>query len=367
MIKKIVFALIFLCCVFSLSAEVDLSIFSPAHNINLSNINGLYSKKTDDDYKDDAAYAKIATIEFSEDTIYVVIGPSVSNQWKFQGQSDPESLCPYGLVAVLVNDKGNKTEDPVYIGFTDNSITMTSEEREIDVYPRGQGANKNQYLDLYLIIPEMNNTLTADDYIGSFMITLKDESRSEIGEYQFNLTGYVDASNSIVSDNLINFSINVMPKANARSINLDDPQVHSNSEGLPIGTYDYEFYSNKEIDYGLRLFVSSSADPFSQNQEGFVLKKVGVPDEEIDENTSIKYHVSIDNGKTWFAGIINDVANSFHSFSGFSLIESEPYNTYEYSIQGDVLFKLNDDGWRAENLDSGFYTSNIYFHVIALE
>lgn len=425
--KRIYIAIIFLLLMLTpiYCTEAYFATYDAAYNIDLSDPMKQYTGAGD---SIDAAHGvtytdttMIAYVGISGTTapVKVEISKWYTEPWMYQSASQPNLRRPFGIDFVLRNrwyyyDGGVwpfyietiRQHDitgaiPSHYGYqqgsrnldvdftfklpTDRSETKKGSELGFSILD-GQDYYYDfdlitSFVDIVLVLPEIDpndNSYqigSADDYYASFDIHVYGSGIDET--YHCEINGYYDTD----KPESMQITLNVVPNANASSINLDETSgviAPGSGEGLPIATYSYTT-TQEASDNSVRYyaFVSSSEYPDIPGEE-FTLRKSGSDSD--NESNSIKYQIRIQsdqsgrNGSSssgWFDGTLSikgiDEGNMSGVFFDNVYMEmqrpgdSQP--TYLNYDSGNILFRLAD-GTNPSLLDAGVYESYIYFHVI---
>lgn len=388
--------------------------YSAAYNVDLEDPDRYYVG-TDDGVFDESGgpgYSNrtlIAQLGFADTSSPITIEITFDNtSWMYQSASQPNLKRPFGLDVVvreryyyrLCNasiDHGNTdyTVEVHHLGFQPggnqaNSIQLTYNKatnesvkawgRELPDGPAGGHTGCwgirheliGAWVELVLVLPEIDPYDTsytvgsADDYYVSFDMTIS--GGGEAGTYHCEFTGYYDDPR----DEEINFTLNVVPTANASAINLDaSPDIAPGDPGLQIGRYYYSTTkTTSSEDRNYFAFCSSSEIP-DRNGGPFRLVRRGSYGGDLNE---IGFEIGLQSsdpskGVQWFAG--SDVMsegdvepeNVFYSSRRQDMQDIGGAAIYQRYDEGAILFRLAP-GEDPGPLNAGVYTSYIYFHVV---
>ena len=414
------------------SAESYFATYSAAYNINLADPDKRFTgaqNSADIEYGDEGynsttliAYAGISNTTASVDvTIEWYTTP-----WMYQSASQPNLKRPFGIDFVLRNrwhweerNWGNITDDgnkdltgavPSHFGnqddgstdvdfdfsdHTDGSLEKSGRELGFDIFWEATDYWRDynlisSWVDIVLVLPEIDPYDTsyqvgsADDYYASFDIVF---SGGVEMRYHCEINGYYETEEPESMD----LTLNIIPNANASSINLDDTSDETapgSGAGLNIGTYSYTT-TQEGSDSSVRYyaFISSSPNPETTG-DSFRLVQVDGDESELNEHNSIAYEVRLKSNQTtgrtgdvfsaWFDGTTSIAGIEEGSLSGvfFDSVymamhregeeddDGNSVTTYLHYDNGNILFRLAN-GANPEALNAGVYNSYIYFHVIS--
>ena len=225
------------------------------------------------------------------------------------------------------------------------------------------------WVEFVLVLPEINPNDSsymvgsANDYYASFDITL---SGGAVGSWHCEFTGYYDDPSS---DN-VEFTLNVIPLANASAIDLDNPALISpGSAGLPVAQYWYSTTRNTSREaQDCYAFVSSSSLPTS-NGGSFSLVRQGT-DGGFGNEIGFEIGLASDDtsmGVKWFNGTSSITGNispdeAFYSSRTENMQDIDGAWIYQRYDDGTMRFRLTDSN--TTSLNAGVYSSYIYFHVV---
>lgn len=416
--KRIYIAIIFLLLMLTpiYCAEAYFATYDAAYNIDLSDPMKQYTGAGDSidaahggTYNDTTMIAYVG-VSGTTEPVKVEISRWYTTPWMYQSASQPNLRRPFGIDFVTRNrwlyediisyEQYDRTgKKPDHFGFqynydykeninyeflddTDGSVMKKGYSIDSSILYSGLNFKLiTSFVDIVLVLPEINPSDTsyqigsADDYYASFDIHVYGSGIDET--YHCEINGYYDTD----KPESMQITLNVVPNANASSINLDETSgviAPGSGEGLPIATYSYTT-TQEASDNSVRYyaFVSSSEYPNIPGEE-FTLRKSGSDSD--NENNSIKYQIRIQsdqsgrNGSSssgWFDGTLSikgiDEGNMSGVFFDSVYMEmqrpgdSQP--TYLNYDSGNILFRLAD-GTNPSLLDAGVYESYIYFHVI---
>ena len=416
--KRIYIATIFLLLMLTpiYCAEAYFATYDAAYNIDLSDPMKQYTGAGDSidaahgvTYNDTTMIAYVG-VSGTTEPVKVEISRWYTTPWMYQSASQPNLRRPFGIDFVTRNrwlyediisyEQYDRTgKKPDHFGFQYNYDYKENinyeflDDTDGSVMKKGYSIDSSflysglnfklitSFVDIVLVLPEINPSDTsyqigsADDYYASFDIHVYGSGIDET--YHCEINGYYDTD----KPESMQITLNVVPNANASSINLDETSgviAPGSGEGLPIATYSYTT-TQEASDNSVRYyaFVSSSEYPNIPGEE-FTLRKSGSDSD--NENNSIKYQIRIQsdqsgrNGSSssgWFDGTLSikgiDEGNMSGVFFDSVYMEmqrpgdSQP--TYLNYDSGNILFRLAD-GTNPSLLDAGVYESYIYFHVI---
>lgn len=386
--------------------------YSAAYNVDLSDPDRCYVG-TDGGVFDESGgpgYSNrtlIAQLGFADTSSPITIEITFDNtSWMYQSASQPNLRRPFGLDIVvrqrwyynLCNNNNDGTTDetvavyhyglqpggdssafvsiPYHVS-TDGSVSKAGHELPGNhSWFFGCAGIQHDligaWVELVLVLPEIDPYDTsytvgsADDYYVSFDMTIS--GGREAGTYHCEFTGYYDDPR----DEEINFTLNVVPTANASAINLDaSPDIAPGDPGLQIGRYYYSTTkTTSSEDRNYFAFCSSSEIP-DRNGGPFRLVRRGSYGGDLNE---IGFEIGLQSsdpskGVQWFAG--SDVMsegdvepeNVFYSSRRQDMQDIGGATIYQRYDEGAILFRLAP-GEDPGPLNAGVYTSYIYFHVV---
>lgn len=389
--------------------------YSAAYNVDLEDPDRYYVG-TDDGVFDESGgpgYSNrtlIAQLGFADTSSPITIEITFDNtSWMYQSASQPNLKRPFGLDMVVrqrwyrgdewwgggcSNNNDHTADETVTVvhyglqsgGSTSQTMTYTyNSSTNGDVKETGgnlPGSHRvcigldhdliGAWVELVLVLPEIDPYDTsytvgsADDYYASFDMTIS--GGGEAGTYHCEFTGYYDDPR----DEEINFTLNVVPTANASAINLDaSPDIAPGDPGLQIGRYYYSTTkTTSSEDRNYFAFCSSSEIP-DRNGGPFRLVRRGTYGGDLNE---IGFEIGLQSsdpskGVQWFAG--SDVMsegdvepeNVFYSSRRQDMQDIGGAAIYQRYDEGNILFRLAP-GEDPGPLNAGVYTSYIYFHVV---
>lgn len=385
--------------------------YSAAYNVDLEDPDR-YHVGTDDGAFDESGgpgYSNrtlIAQLGFADTSSPITIEITFDNtSWMYQSASQPNLRRPFGLDVVVrqrwyykycTNSNNNETDETVAVyhygyqsgGDSSDYISIPfADPTDESVEKRGNDLPGNHswgicgiyphrligaWVELVLVLPEIDPYDTsytvgsADDYYASFDMTIS--GGGEAGTYHCEFTGYYDDPR----DEEINFTLNVVPTANASAINLDaSPDIAPGDPGLQIGRYYYSTTkTTSSEDRNYFAFCSSSEIP-DRNGGPFRLVRRGTYGGDLNE---IWFEIGLQSsdpskGVKWFAG--DDVMsegdmepeNVFYSSRRQDMQDIGGAAIYQRYDEGAILFRLAP-GEDPGPLNAGVYTSYIYFHVV---
>ena len=336
--------------------------------------------------------------------------------WMYRSLKDPTKSIPFGIDLVVryskagEEQKTGKTSGIVSVGSYRDSdqrignVSNTDNDKgKITSYIRGTstiieietGEKWNAFwIDVVLVLPTETRKDLADkgdiqvfganDYQAAFRIQVNgqiDEDGNQIpgGAYTVYMNGYYGTEEPDSSGSVI-FTVN--PNAAATNINLSSMNP---GDSISIGSYYYstkgfrnkDFYSpNAEGDLNYRpfkMFVSSSDDP-NTGGDMFYLKHVYASAENTSAALNIPFKIMLASDD-YLVG--NKTFSGNGSYSGsngndnllvgnyeFEISrQGEDFKVYTWADQGDIYFIL-DESVQMDELVSGYYTSNIYIHLV---
>ena len=408
--RLLMMVLVAMICFSGLWARSYFNSYSAAYNVNLADPNKEYVG-TDSGEWGSTGYndrTLVAQVGFADTSSPVSIEVTFDNaSWMYQSASQPTLKRPFGLDVVVrqrwyrwnctngalhqtdetvqvhhygLQEGGNSSQDAT---FSYSNPTNGSVEKDGNDLP---GEHRNTicgwyshkligaWVEIVLVLPKIdpyNTSYTvgsANDYYASFDITL---SGGAEGSWHCVFTGWYENP----QDGEVQFVLNVVPNANASSINLDsDDGIAYGSQGLPIGTYFYTTTkSNSSEDKDYYAFVSSSQSPTAPGGT-FSLVRTGTDG---GTGNEIPYEIGLDSlelgrDPKWFNGAVVmsdgaiDPAGTFYSSRADNMSDIDGNPVLQRWDEGDILFRLAN-GADVNTLAAGVYSSNVYFHVVTEE
>ena len=337
-------------------------------------------------------------VTYEIDFTYVDLsGSGASKPWMYTSASDPSLQIPFGLDLVV---KHNDDSQEIYhVGYQDDSASPKSFET-ISISTPENANEKWQaiWVDIVLKIPaglkeSMAKAGTiryaaADDYRASFLVQIK-KSGSKSEDYRVfsvYMTGYYGSLYDTSQMSLV-FSVNPFPAA--RTLNLTGLIEGTIPNQLEIGSYFYTtsalrgnqgepVYDDLGYTSPFELFVSSSSNPTSEGSS-FALTHVDYPSLTIPFDIGLKSDYS---SKTiWYDGTAHmdqgdskpykyDSSNDSSPTTGRAVFESSrpgDRTSLTFDDDGAVYFRLSDSLSDEDkgNLLGGYYSANVYFHLIS--
>lgn len=355
--------------------------------------------------------AGVYTIKFS---FVPLFGSEEANSWVYTSASDPTLQIPFGLDFIIkvgtwvyswddnsgwVGRNGELELDKKSLGYLNNKDTEPTDFSSIEVtVPQGNESWNSIWMDIVLRIPTgLKEYLAsegkisyaeADDYVAAFKVDfLKGESI--VGSYTTYITGYYGSLYDSSSASVV-FSINPLPSA--RSLNLTE---HVNAAGTnrikeEIGSYFYTTNSFRESWAGnwsknptspFSLFASSSNDPTDSDVDTFNLVNVDNPSYEIPFEIGLKSDHDVNETINWYDGSGYAVSgypgnsNNYVLAPGTNQDPTKGRVVYEnlhpsygahsvtFDDEGTIYFRLGENV--PDNLRAGYYSANVYFHLIS--
>ena len=408
--RLLMMVLVAMICFSGLWARSYFNSYSAAYNVNLADPNKEYVG-TDSGEWGSTGYndrTLVAQVGFADTSSPVSIEVTFDNaSWMYQSASQPNLKRPFGLDVVVrqrwyrwncTNGALHQTDETVQVHhyglqeggnssqvatFSYSNPTNGSVEKDGNDLP---GEHRNTicgwyshkligaWVEIVLVLPKIdpyNTSYTvgsANDYYASFDITL---SGGAEGSWHCVFTGWYENP----QDGEVQFVLNVVPNANASSINLDsDDGIAYGSQGLPIGTYFYTTTkSNSSEDKDYYAFVSSSQSPTAPGGT-FSLVRTGTDG---GTGNEIPYEIGLDSlelgrDPKWFNGAVVmgdgaiDPAGTFYSSRADNMSDIDGNPVLQRWDEGDILFRLAN-GADVNTLAAGVYSSNVYFHVVTEE
>lgn len=410
--RLLMMVLVAMMCFSGLWARSYFNSYSAAYNVNLADPNKEYVGTDSGEwgstgYNDRTLVAQVGFTGTSEPVEIKVTFDNTS--WMYQSASQPNLKRPFGLDVVvrqrwyyeLCNNSNNgetdETVQVIHMGLQDGETDSSPEvyikyNRLTDRSESTAGSNLPGYhswffgcagiqheligawVEFVLVLPEIKSddksytVGSANDYYASFDITLDGGAK---GSWHCEFMGWYENP----QDGDVQFVLNVVPNANASSINLDsDAGIAYGSQGLQIGTYFYTTTkSNSSEDKDYYAFVSSSQSPTTPGGT-FSLVRTGTDG---GTGNEIPYEIGLDSlepgrDPKWFNGavVMDDgvaaPADTFYSSRADDMSDIDGNPVRQRWDEGDILFRLAN-GADVNTLNAGVYSSNVYFHVVTEE
>lgn len=323
----------------------------------------------------------------------------VEEPWYYVSASEPYLKRPFGLDFVVVHGStdgadGGTEQSVVRVGYNPNETTSKDETIVIDI--DAMTSLDARWVNVVLTLPneeeakalgaDTTEMLSADDYYCTFTVTIRDkDTLAEYGTWTYTFSGYIGTEPDNTSAHVF---FNVLPKAEANSINVSDLSTRTDSNPLQIGTYSYEtqaFMSGRQtaerLDYDSQrnnqyyIFASSNRDPSydpGENEGYFKLTLEGL-DVEADGVNGFNYLIGLqsDTGSTqWFDGTDN-TTDTAHLKLVRGTSRTEDMRDGDMSLvfydTGEIVILPNAsrEGVDPSRLTSGVYRSTVYFHVVS--
>ena len=388
--------------------------YSAAYNVNLADPKGEYVG-TDSGEFGSTGYndrTLVAQVGFAATSGPVTVTVTLNNSgWMYQSASQPNLKRPFGL-DVVVRQRWYRDGCPNPHGQTDETVQIVHMGRQdggnmsstvpVTFSSSTDGSVKSDWLrwfsdvspkehnngwdygleheligawvEFVLVLPEIDSYDTsytvgsADDYYASFDI---DVSGGAEGSWHCEFTGWYEDG----SEGDVQFVLNVVPNANASSINLDDEtSIVYGSDGLQIGSYFYtttKGTSSEDKDF--YAFVSSSQSPTTPGGK-FTLVKAGTSG---GTGNEIAFEIGLESlepgrSRKWFNGAVvmgdgaTAPADTFYSSRADDMSDIDGNPVLQRWDEGNILFRLAN-GAKVDTLNAGVYSSNVYFHVVTQE
>ena len=298
-----------------------------------------------------------ARINTSDDITVASFGPQGSNSMNVSLEA------PYGWTFISSSNRILTVPFSFTLKITDqNNTTIKNTAIGEDTLPGQQiTVNSGKKAQLILNIEQNTEIGYADDYFAFVTLTLNGQ------QYPILMSAYYgDKSQYAYSDNVI---FSVMPAANARSIDIKS-LFNSGDEGVEVATYSFTSTSSE-----MSANAAASTSPYYIYALGSAVFD--------DERAPHFYMTNIENQASGFQ--YNVVINSYNNgaqkvFSGYM----EKYDTDGFvptCIQKDLLSDENyavtyhDSGTISivpssaadiNSLSAGYYSSDIYLHVVSV-
>lgn len=321
--------------------------------------------------------------------------------WMYRSASNPELMIPFGIDLVVRYNLNYSTEGfygsgrsyNVYrFGYNDDLSDIEDTLDEFIITPGVDDLNrwKAFWIDMVLVIPkEVRNELAssgkikygpADDYKAKIKITITgEEGTASTGRleksFDIVLNGYFGEYTQAASENVL---FNVTPNANSSSINLTD--MTGNSPLVDIGKYYYSSAAVRqnmsESDFEgyespFKMFVSSSSLPTASGGE-FKLHLTSVPESNNSPAVNIPFEIWLTSStgtqkRYTGADTVDTIEDDGFTVGQFIFLDSraEDPESVTYTDEGLIQFGLTDEVTEEykENLNGGYYSSDIYIHL----
>lgn len=375
-----------------------------SYNVDLNSLdysgtkNGKWGEYDDSDIAGLLGIANDSNPTIPDGKYYIEFTPS-RDGWFYQSQNDPSLKIPYGLDLVIryefPSDKEGSSYDVVHLGYNANKDS----DAQNPVVVTATGGWEALWIDVVLTIPvdirkEMAQTGEiqfghADDYLTSFTIRVYGgEYSSETNEYEIDgtytmyLSGFYGNYESGNGDILFVLE----PAVNATYLNLNTINVYKEGSqieksGTPLGTYYYSstgirspegnrfnFTDTSKFTSPFDMFISASRNPYIPYGRGFELRHVRYPDS-TSESVNIPFVIGVKSKRSNDVEVYDgkgsaDDTNTPKMTSIFRYDKSRPgdRDAVTFLDEGEIYFMLKED--LPQNIIAGYYTGNIYFHVI---
>lgn len=324
-------------------------------NVNLSN--GIYYNSSNT--SDNTLIAQL-WLEYSQG-IEVTIENASS--WFYTSSSDPSMMVPYGLdinVRAIGEDETESFVANNSIGYKDNgeqvsgSLTLTEE----NAFMSGGLSPAYFVLDIYLIIPDaasgadqslFTGAGNADDYIAMFTVS------SQESTYTILSSGYFNSQP--IDDTLI---FTVIPDAAAKSISIENLL---GGVSIPVASYEFTTITLYRADAQSPYFIFASSSESFDDPDGqlFTMTNTENPD------SSFNYIVEIASSscqRTPFSGTF--ILGNSEMSPTQTTTDRLPNGTtaVTYSDSGTIEINIGDNKIPG-SLAAGYYSSDIYLHVVS--
>ena len=324
-------------------------------NVNLSN--GIYYNSSNT--SDNTLIAQL-WLEYSQGMEVTIENAS---SWFYTSSSDPSMMVPYGLdinVRAIGEDGTESFVANNSIGYKDNgeqvsgSLTLNEENAFKTV-----GLSPAYFvLDIYLIIPDaasgadqslFTGAGNADDYIAMFTVS------SQESTYTILSSGYFNSQP--IDDTLI---FTVIPDAAAKSISIESLL---GGVSIPVASYEFTTITLYGADTQSPYFIFASSSESFDDPDGqlFTMTNAENPD------SSFNYIVEIDSssGKsTPFSGTL--ILGNSEMSPTQTTTDRLPDGTtaVTYSDSGTIEINIGENKI-PDSLAAGYYSSDIYLHVVS--
>lgn len=375
-----------------------------SYNVDLNSLdysgtkNGKWGEYDDSDIAGLLGIANDSNPTIPDGTYYIEFTPS-GDGWFYQSQNDPSLKIPYGLDLVIryefPSDKEGSTYDVVHLGNNENK----GSDAPSSVVVTAAGGWEALWIDVVLTIPvQTRNEMAqngkiqfgpADDYLTRFTIRVYGgKYNSETKEYEIDgtytmyLSGFYGNYESGSGDILFVLE----PAVNATYLELNTINVYKEGSqieksGTPLGTYYYSstgirspegnrfnFTDTSKFTSPFDMFISASRNPYIPYDRGFELRHVRYPDS-TSESVNIPFVIGVKSKRSNDVEVYDgkgsaDDTNTPKMTSIFRYDKSRPgdRDAVTFLDEGEIYFMLKED--LPQNIIAGYYTGNIYFHVI---
>lgn len=375
-----------------------------SYNVDLNSLdysgtkNGKWGEYDDSDIAGLLGIANDSNPTIPDGTYYIEFTPS-GDGWFYQSQNDPSLKIPYGLDLVIryefPSDKEGSTYDVVHLGNNENK----GSDAPSSVVVTAAGGWEALWIDVVLTIPvQTRNEMAqngkiqfgpADDYLTRFTIRVYGgKYNSETKEYEIDgtytmyLSGFYGNYESGSGDILFVLE----PAVNATYLELNTINVYKEGSqieksGTPLGTYYYSstgirspegnrfnFTDTSKFTSPFDMFISASRNPYIPYDRGFELRHVRYSDS-TSESVNIPFVIGVKSKRSNDVEVYDgkgsaDDTNTPKMTSIFRYDKSRPgdRDAVTFLDEGEIYFMLKED--LPQNIIAGYYTGNIYFHVI---
>lgn len=377
-----------------------------SYNVDLNSLdysgtkNGTWGEYDDSDIAGLLGIANDSNPTIPDGTYFIEFTPS-GDGWFYQSQNDPSLKIPYGLDLVIryekPGDESGSSYDVVHLGYNENKTS----EKENPFPVVATGGWEALWIDIVLTIPvEIRNSMAekgeiqfgpADDYLTSFSIHVysgtfnPDTEKYDIVDetYPIYLSGFYGNYESGSGDILFVLE----PDVNATYLNLNTVKVYQEGyrieeNGTSLGTYYYsstgirspdgenrfDFTDTSRFTSPFNMFISASRNPYIPYDRGFELRHVRYPDS-TSESVNIPFVIGVKSKRSNDVEVYDgkgsaDDPTTPKMTSIFRYDKSRPgdRDAVTFFDEGKIYFMLKED--LPQNIIAGYYTGNIYFHVI---
>lgn len=316
----------------------------------------------------------------SEENLLVAsLGVVASNQSKpvvrfefpddfcFVSTSQPYFRIPFGLNIVVnqQNDNGNNETTTYSCGYDDNGNLTVPDNNELvlddELHIKGQGG----YIEIlvYLVLPDSYedfNPGPASDYFTRQITVSCPEDATDKKTYSIVMQGYYETEGTQVADSVI---FSVTPGANARTINIS---ALLEGQSVEVGVYNMTTISESDTsDDSSPYYIYALGSSFFDDERASHFRLTNTT----DQTSSFQYTVTL----------ISDASGEGTDFTGFldfkdiselkpteKRIETMPDGNSIATCYGSGTIEISVNPENVpDNLSAGYYSSDIYFHVVS--
>ena len=374
--------------------------YDSCFNINLEHeqdgtATGAYNQQYSD--SDMVGLLGVANVSGKQVFSFEFTGSSDGDPWVYKSVSDPTLKIPFGLdMVVRYND--DKTAGVVHLGYNNNTNNLPEDIIELSRDEEGLVSGftvtpgndwNNMWIDIVIVIPldKRNNFKygSADDYQAQF--NLKVVNSSNYPSVFVTMTGYYGNYNISNSGFLL---FTVTPNANATVLDLSSSDIqeigkfyYTTSAFRPDSNIDKSTTIDDGSDYDydtrreskIKMFVSASPTP--TGNASFQLKHISAPEGTTSDRLTIGFQIGLlsENGSSqkpedsiWYGTITggNEPLNYLEGYGRYEKARNGDRDGLTLYDSGSIYFKLSPDEMKKTHTP-GYYSANIYFHLITDE